>query len=86
MKTTITGNQVSKRIIRRRELEAKTNLSRSCIYAKLRENPKRPADYDPTFPTPIPLGARAVGWIEEEVDLWLDQQAAKRGRQSGGGR
>ena len=86
MKTAITSTPISRRIIRRRDLEKKTNLSRSCIYAKMKENPRRPADYDPTFPTPIPLGARAVGWIEEEVDLWLDQQAAKRGRQAGGGR
>jgi prophage regulatory protein len=37
----------------------------------MRYNPKKPADYDPEFPLPIPLGARAVGWIEEEVDAWL---------------
>ncbi|WP_338081284.1 helix-turn-helix transcriptional regulator [Allochromatium vinosum] len=66
-----------KTIIRRTRLEKKVGLSRSSIYAKLKPNPKRPSDYDPTFPKPIPIGAKAVGWIEEEVDAWLDAQAAK---------
>ncbi len=62
------------RILRRKQLENKTGLSRSGIYAKLKPNPKRPNDYDPTFPKPISLGAKAVGWIESEVDAWLEQQ------------
>lgn len=66
-----------KTIIRRAQLEKKLGLSRSTIYAKLKPNPKRPSDYDPTFPRPIPIGAKAVGWILEDVDIWLDAQAAK---------
>ena len=32
-----------------------------------------------SFPQPIRLGARAVGWIESEVDAWIrDQIAASR--------
>ncbi|MGL6493235.1 AlpA family phage regulatory protein [Aeromonas veronii] len=37
-------------IIRRNEVEARTGLSRSTIYAKMRPNPKYPNVYDPTFP------------------------------------
>lgn len=59
------------RILRRRQVEARTGLSRSTIYAKLRHNPKRPSDYDPTFPKPVSVGAKAVGWIESEIDGWL---------------
>ncbi|GEM_PF-1204421 len=40
-------------ILRRKQVEARTGLSRSTIYAKLRRNPKRPSDYDPTFPKPV---------------------------------
>jgi prophage regulatory protein len=58
-------------ILRRKQVEARTGLSRSTIYAKLRQNPKRPEDYDPTFPRPISVGAKAVGWIEAEIDAWL---------------
>ena len=29
-----------------------------------------------SFPRPVQLGARAVGWIEEEVDEWIRKQIA----------
>lgn len=64
-------------ILRRRQVEARTGLSRATIYAKLTANPKRPAEYDPSFPRPISLGAKAVGWIESEVEDWLKGQIAK---------
>lgn len=63
-------------IIRRKQLEARTGLSRSTIYAKMRVNPKRPSDFDPTFPKPISMGAKAVGWIEAEVEAWLAARVA----------
>jgi prophage regulatory protein len=31
-----------------------------------------------TFPRPIRLGSHAVGWLESEVDQWIDQQRAAR--------
>lgn len=64
-------------IIRRKQVEARTGLSRSSIYARFRQNPKRPGDYDPTFPKPVSVGARAVGWIEAEIDSWLNAQVEK---------
>lgn len=64
-------------ILRRNQVEARTGLSRSSIYAKMRLNPKRPGDFDPTFPKPIAVGARAVGWIEAEIDAWLSAQIEK---------
>jgi prophage regulatory protein len=70
-------NQSALTILRRKQVEARTGLSRSTIYAKLRHNPKRPADYDPTFPTPVSVGAKAVGWIESELDAWLVAQINK---------
>lgn len=63
-------------IIRRKQLEARTGLSRSSIYAKMRWNPKRPGDFDSTFPKPISMGAKAVGWVESEVDEWLTARVA----------
>ena len=64
-------------ILRRKQVEARTGLSRSTIYAKMRRNPKRPNDYDPTFPKPVSVGAKAVGWIEAEIDAWLIAQIEK---------
>ena len=52
-------------ILRRPEVEARTGLSRSTIYLKVSQG---------SFPKPINLGPRAVGWVAEEVDDWLRQQ------------
>lgn len=71
-------------ILRRKQVEARIGLARSPIYAKLKHNPKRPGDYDPTFPKPIALGARAVGWIESEIDAWLAAQIEKSRNPEGG--
>lgn len=64
-------------ILRRKQVEARTGLSRSSIYARLRRNPKRPGDYDPTFPTPVSVGAKAVGWVESEIEAWIAAQIEK---------
>lgn len=69
--------QTALTILRRKQVEARTGLSRSSIYARLRHNPKRPGDFDPTFPTPISVGAKAVGWIEAEINAWLTAQVEK---------
>ena len=60
-------------ILRRRSVEARLGLSRSTLYDKI--NPKSPR-YDVTFPKPIRLGGSAVGWLEHEVDAWLERQIA----------
>ena len=49
-------------ILRRKQVEARTGLSRSTIYDRIKAG---------TFPAPISLGEKAVGWIESEVDAWL---------------
>lgn len=61
--------QTALTILRRHDLEARLKLSRSTIYDKI--NPDSPR-YDATFPKPIRLGnGSAVGWIEDEVEIWL---------------
>lgn len=64
-------------ILRRKQVEARTGLSRSSIYARLRPNPKRPGDYDPSFPKPVSVGAKSVGWIEAEIEAWIAAQIQK---------
>lgn len=69
--------QSNLRILRRVRLEKKIDLSRSAIYERL--DPKS-RYYDPDFPKPIKLGNGAnppVGWLEHEVDAWLNAQIAK---------
>jgi prophage regulatory protein len=64
-------------ILRRKQVEARTGLSRSCIYSKLTPNPRRPKEYDPTFPRPVSIGAKAVGWVESGINDWLAAQIEK---------
>lgn len=59
------------RIIKRREVEGRTGLPRSTLYDRIRRG---------DFPAPIQLGARSVGWLEHEVDAWLTERIAARGR------
>ncbi len=54
-----------KTILRLPTVKARTGLSRSTIYLRISEG---------RFPKSVALGGRAVGWIEEEVNDWLNQQ------------
>lgn len=58
---------MAKTILRLPEVKTKTGLSRSTIYLRISEG---------LFPRPIALGGRAVGWIDHEIEHWLDQQIA----------
>ena len=70
-RTIVQEMEVPTRIVRLPDVLARTGLARSTIYVRLAQG---------TFPKPVQLGARAVGWIEEEVDEWIRQQiAASRG-------
>ena len=64
------------RVIRLPETKQVSGQSRSTIYNKL--NPKSP-QYDPTFPKPIKLGARSIGWIEAEVQAWIESRIGMGG-------
>lgn len=55
-------------ILRRKQVEARTGLSRSTIYERIKSG---------TFPAPVSIGAKAVGWIESEIDSWLTAQVEK---------
>ena len=61
------GRDTPARIIRFHQVQARTGLSRSTIYRRLAGG---------SFPRPLSLGARAVGWIESEVDEWIRQRIA----------
>ena len=51
-------NQEAFTILRRKHVENRTGLSRSTIYLRIQEG---------TFPRPVSLGSRAVGWPSDEV-------------------
>jgi len=59
------GANMATTILRLPAVKARTGLSRSTIYLRIAEG---------SFPKPVSLGGRAVGWIEAEVNDWLKQQ------------
>ena len=66
-RTMVQEVEVPIRIVRLPAVQARTGLGRSTIYVRLAEG---------SFPRPVQLGARAVGWIESEVDEWIRKQIA----------
>lgn len=55
-------------ILRLPKVKERTGLSRSTIYLKISRG---------EFPKPISLGARAVGFIEAEIEAWLESRIAQ---------
>lgn len=56
-------------ILRLPDVLKATGLSQSTVYAKVA---------DKTFPKPIPLTGRAVGWLESEIGAWQEARTAQR--------
>lgn len=52
-------------ILRLVTVKKRTGMSRSNIYKLMSEG---------LFPKSISLGARAVGWIESEINEWIEQR------------
>ncbi|OCH41596.1 helix-turn-helix transcriptional regulator [Aliivibrio fischeri] len=57
------------RLIRLKEVCEVTGLSRSCIYKYIDAG---------KFPRNVPLGGRAVAWVESEVMEWIQDAIAAR--------
>tara|TARA_B100000780_G_scaffold262269_1_gene215274 strand:+ start:1245 stop:1436 length:192 start_codon:yes stop_codon:yes gene_type:complete len=55
--------------LKRPEIEYRTGLKRSTIYDKMKAG---------TFPKPVKLGARAVAWLEPEIDAWIKERISQR--------
>jgi len=52
-------------ILRLPTVKARTGLSRSTIYLHVA---------DGSFPRPVSIGARAVGWVESEIESWISKK------------
>jgi prophage regulatory protein len=56
-------------LIRRAEVQKRTALSTSQLYAKMQAG---------EFPKPVKIGARARAWLEAEISEWIATHAAQR--------
>jgi len=52
-------------MIRLPEVCRRLSVSRSTIYMMVAQG---------RFPKPVPVGLRAVAWIESEVDAWIENR------------
>jgi prophage regulatory protein len=71
---TETGAELSEnypptRILRLKEVIGTIGLGRAAIYQMQREG---------TFPKPVKIGVRAVGWIAEDVLAWIARRAHRK--------
>jgi prophage regulatory protein len=62
-----------RRILRLPDVEVLTSRKRTAIYDDMAAG---------TFPKPIPLGGRAVGWLEDEIIAWMKARTAERDRRT----
>ena len=53
------------RFLRLPDVRSRISLSRSQIYRKISSG---------EFPKPYSLGARAVAWLESDVDAWIESR------------
>ena len=61
---------MSHSVLRLPTVMLRTGLSRSSIYRNIDAG---------TFPKPISLGPRTVGWLETEIDRWIERRIESRG-------
>lgn len=60
------------RILRLKDVISQTGLARSTIYKYIDAG---------SFPKPVPLGGRSVGWVESEVQDWIAHAIQQRDAQ-----
>ena len=58
-----------KKFIRLPEVIARTGYRRTAIYEKIAAG---------IFPIPVKLGPRAIAWVSEEIENWMDARIAER--------
>lgn len=61
-------------LIRRKEVERLTALSRSRIYDLMKQG---------AFPKPVQLGVMSVAWLEVEIHAWIAARIADRSAAAG---
>jgi prophage regulatory protein len=57
------------KVLRLKEVMRLTGLARSTVYDYITKQ---------QFPKPITLGDRAVGWLEHEIQDWINERIAIR--------
>jgi prophage regulatory protein len=62
-------NDAPRRILRRRQVQERTGLARSTLYLYMKNG---------DFPKPCRLGPQTVGWLESEINAWIEDRMQGR--------
>ena len=65
------NDEIRTTLVRLSQVKARTGLSRSTLYAYVR---------DGRFPPPVAISTRCVAWVEGEIDRWIADRIASRTR------
>lgn len=57
------------KVLRLKSVQDTTGLSRSSIYLMMR---------DGRFPKSISLGARSIGWLESDIQSWIESRMSMK--------
>jgi prophage regulatory protein len=58
---------MTRKILKIGDVEERTGKKKSSIYMDIKAG---------TFPAPISLGGRSRGWVDTDIDEWLDRRIA----------
>lgn len=61
------------KLLRLKTVMENTGLARSTIYKYMKQG---------NFPAPVPLGGRAVAWLDSEIEGWIGERLGCRGGQT----
>lgn len=64
------AQQTTRRFLRLPEVKQTVGYQRTAIYEKIQSG---------EFPKPYPLGARAVGWLADDIDAWIESRIKAAG-------
>jgi prophage regulatory protein len=64
---------MAKRLLRLPAVIDRTGSSATDIYGGMKNG---------TFPKSVPIGKRTVGWVEDEVEGWIDARIVARDRKA----
>ena len=79
LKKQVTGNPMSKtpefimRVLKLKDVLSKTGLGKTSLYKLINLS---------EFPKPISLGLRSVGWLESEIEAWIQDKINARDRRA----
>jgi putative prophage regulatory protein len=75
---TTTAKPAAPRILRVKQVAERLNISASAVWYKAN---KKSRHHDPAFPQPFKVSGNVTGWLEGEINAYIEQLATARGKE-----